>query len=369
MQDVKKINMSNNLANTQLASKKSMDEGTQVWDEKTHAILTMSELGKGFFQYSGDFPFITTALCGLCTMNPATPDGHLVIRGQDDPQATHYSARLKWDTLVDLATDGMPDVKESFHREFFRAFNKNKTLFVHMPNGYSVLTRPVIIKNIVYHDLTQMTKAEAERCAKIGITRKIAFVDIDFFKPLFSGILGQSNEGFISMDKAFYAKIRHTINYINDNPILKARFSRFRNPRTGEFIKEFPVVYYKYFLYLAMHIGGNCNGATTLQVQRMMEHVQAGQLDTAGHVKNWYNTKLFCDKAGMLFNEMAKLGYCEHTKGAITGSYYDVAHNEVRITYQAEKPRAKVVDYTSNNVASLPAPMNAAELQKVDKVI
>lgn len=373
MSGLKKINMSKNLANTQLNTLKAvnnaMGDDVQVYDGDALDFIGKADLRKGFFEYSGDFPYITTALCGLCTENPKYPNGCFVIGGQDNNQASHYSARLKWETLVKLATDNLPDQKASFHREFFRAFKNDKTLFVHLPNGYSVLTKPIIIKNVYFKDKEKMTKADAERCARLGIYRTIDYVDIEFFKPLFSGILGQSNEGYIPMDTAFYAKLRHTINYINKDTILKARFSRFRNTRTSEFIKEYPIAYYKYFLYLAMHIGDNCDGATTLQVQRMLEHVAPGQLDTANHVKNWYNTKLFCDKAGMLLNEMAKLGYCEYTKGAITGSYYDVAHNEMRITYQAEKPRAKVVDYTSNNVECLPAPMNAAELQKVEEVI
>lgn len=361
MAKLSKIKQSKIAINTTLSTRKSesLRANLTVYDESLQEV-NIDDLKKSNFTYGGAFPFLTNALSQLCTINPYITDFEgkqkPVIQEQDNPQATHYSALLKWETLVQLATDNDPLSKDLFRHEVMKVFRTPPEVYVNLNNGYGVLTHPFIIRSIVYEDTSEMSKKDAEVCARLGITKKISHVDIEFLKPMFNACLEKNNhKGFIYLDPAFYAKEVRTIREIQTNPDLTKMFQRFYNPKTGEYVLKSAQTYYKYILYFLTHVSENSNADfTTINAIEMLRHVDPAQLynrNGIDYIKNKYDTKLFIDKAGTLYNTMAQLGYCENTFGVIRYCTYDNT-DDYRIYYQKAKPRTNIESYTSNFIES-----------------
>lgn len=358
MAKLSKIKQSKIAISTTLSTRKSesVRENLTVYDESLQ-VVNIAELKKSNFTYGGAFPYLTNALSQLCTINPRLPNGDYVIKGQNDRSLTHYSALLKWETLNELATDNEPTSKDSFRHEIMKVFRTPPELYVNLNNGYSLLTHPFIIRSIVYEDTSEMSKKDAEICARLGITKKISYVDIEFIKPMFAACIEKNNHaGFIYLDPAFYAKEVKTIKKIQTTPDLTKKFQKFYNPRTNEYVLKSAQTYYKYILYFLTHVSENDNADyTTIDAIEMLRHVDPSQLQKQNgkdYIKNKYDTKLFIDKAGTLYNTMAQLGYCENTFGVIKYCTYDINTDYYRIFYQKERPRTNIDPYTSNFIES-----------------
>lgn len=357
MGKLSKIKQSKVAINTTLSTRKSESQNSdlKIFTEDLQEI-SIEDLKKSNFTYGGAFPYLTNALSQLCTINPKYDDGEYVIKGQDDNESTHYSAILKWESLVELATDNDPLSKDMFRHEIMKIYKTPPNLYINLNNGYSILTHPFIIRSIVYEDRTQMSAKDAEICARLGITKKISHVDIEFIKPMFAACIEKNNHGgFIWLDPAFYAKEIRTIEDIRTRPELLNQFKKFYNPRTNQYILKAPQTYYKYILYFLTHISENDNADyTTINAIEMLRHVDPSQLQTQNgkdYIKNKYDTKLFMDKAGMLYNTMAQLGYCEYTVAVIKYCTYDNTDN-YRVYYQKARPRTNIESYTSNFIES-----------------
>ena len=349
--------------NTELSTRKSETntKGLQIFDE-TLKEISLNEIPKAALTYKGAFPYLVDALSELCTINPiyeyGIHAGEHVIKGQNDRDLTHYSAALKWDTLTELATRNEPTSKDTFRREIMKIYRNAPNLYINLGNGHSLLTHPFIIRNIVFDDLTTMSKKDAEICARLGITKKISYVDIEFFKPLFNACFpGNEKGGNIETDPAFFAMLNKTINTMrNDNNTIKI-MNRFYNPRTKQFVTKYASTYHKFILYLLAHISSNQNASSlTLQEDEIIEllsHVDPGQLyerNGKTYIKNPFDTKLFFDKSCMIYNQMAKYGYCEHTIAVSDHCIYAYENKKLKITisYQRSKPRTNIENYTSN---------------------
>lgn len=352
----KAIKQSRISINSILSTKKSEQEHINgIIDEtnKECPTITINDMKIANFKYGGAFPFLTNALSELCTENPTFNNGEFVIQGQND-NTTHYHALLKWETLQFLATDNDPLSKDVFRKEILSLFKKSPSLYVKLNNGYSVLTHPFIIRSIIYDDKTTMKKKDLETCEKLGIQKKIAYIDIEFFKPMFADCLSKNpnNGGYFILEHAMFSKLRRTIHNIrNDNRLLQD-FSQFYNSQTKENITHYPITYYKFILYFITHTSGNQNAtSTTIDAIDMLKHVDPNQLyerNGKTYIKNKYNTKLFIDKASKLFNTMGQMGYCENIKAVIKSCYYGIT-DTYTINYEVEKPRInKLEPYTSN---------------------
>lgn len=354
------VKQSKNLINTYNATRKSETNKNdlQVFEDigqgQLKAVESLDELKKAVFECSGAMPFLFDGISQLCTINPALPNGEMVIKRQDDKNETHYFARLKWETLVDMCTDNNPTVKDMFRHEFLSMFIKPPTTYVSLGNGKSVLTHPFIIQNIYYIDHTEMDQKDAEVCKRLGITKKISYVDIEFFKPLFYASINPNGNhtGYITKDKAFYTKTIQTVYDIKADAELTKKFTRFYNPKTGEYVQKDLKIYYKFINYFLMHLSENeQTDHTTLDALEMLREVDPHQIllkDGKEYIRNKYDTKLFIDKACQLFNIMAEKGYCEYVQGVPTYCKYNQNDNKYIIYFQREKPRTNVKEYSSN---------------------
>lgn len=318
-------------------------------EDKTLEKVNISDLSKGSFSYGGAFPFIMEALNQLCTLNPETDTGRKIIQRQDDKTELYYKVFLKWETLLELATGKEKLVKDNFRHEVMSLFKAPPTLYINLENGYSMLTHPIIINNIVYEDKEKMTPKEAEICSRLGITKKISYLEIEFLKPLFSACLEKdTKKGYIYLDKAFYTKELLTINKIQNDPRLLVQFSKFYNPKTKQYVSKTSLVYYKFILYFLTHITSNENADfTNFDAVEMLKHVDPGQLDRFNNIRNKYDTKLFIEKACTLYNIMAQQGYCESTAGVPTYCLYDTS-NVYKLYFKRDKPRTNIQNFTSN---------------------
>lgn len=364
----KKIKFSKTAINTELSTRKSesQNENLKIFDESFNEI-NLSEIPQASLNYRGIYPYLMDALSELCTINPTIKmdNGEIVqvIRNQNDKEETHYSARLKWETLTRLATRNEETSKDRFRKEIMNLYKDSPSLYINLGNGYSVLTHPFIIKTIFFEDFTVMNKKEAEICARLGITKKISYVDIDFFKPLFNACFpGQEQGGFIYTDPAFFAMLNKTINTMRNDSNCLILLNRFYNPRTKQYITKYPTTYHKFILYLLTHISSNQNSNTlTLSENDLIElltHVDPGQLclkNGKNYIKNSFETKLFFDKACLIYNQMAKYGYCEHTIAVSEHCIYSTVNGklQITITYMRETPRTNIENYTSNFINEL----------------
>lgn len=358
MKHQSKVKYSKTAISTQLSTRKSEGENAdlQVYDEQLNEI-SLSDIPKASLTYKGAFPYLVEALSELCTINPQT-NGHYVVKGQDDKFSTHYSACLKWETLVHLATRGEPLVKDNFRREIMNIYKKAPSLYIKLGNGHSLLTHPFIIRSIYFNDLSTMTKKQAETCIKLGIHKTIAYIDIEFFKPLFNACFpGKEQGGYIYTDPAFFTMLQKTIHTMKNEPDNKKILSRFYNPRTRQFITKSPATYYKFILWFLTHVSSN-EKATSLtlcekDLIELLSHVDPGQLiekNGKAYIKNAFETKLFFDKAFMIYNQMGKRGYSEKTIAISEHCIYSKSNGklQITITYKRENPRTSINDYTSN---------------------
>lgn len=349
--------------NTELSTRKSETNNAelQILDESLREI-SLNEIPKAALTYKGAFPYLVDALSELCTINPKFESGNrkgeYVIKGQGDKETTHYSAMLKWETLTELATRNEPTSKDTFRHEIMKIYRKAPNLYINLGNGHSLLTHPFIIRNIVFDDLTIMSKKDAETCARLGITKKISYVDIEFFKPLFNACFpGNEKGGYIETDPAFFAMLNKTIDTMrNDKNTLKI-MNRFYKPRTKQFVTKYASTYHKFILYLLAHISSNQKAnSLTLNEEALIDllaHVDPGQLyerNGKTYIKNEFDTKLFFDKSCMIYNQMAKYGYCEHTIAVSEHCIYSYENKKLKITitYKRETPRTNIDNYTSN---------------------
>lgn len=358
MEHRNKIKYSKTAINTQLSTRKSEVRNTdlQIYDEQLNEI-SLSDIPKASLTYKGAFPYLVEALSELCTINPKL-NGEFVIKGQEDRNSTHYSALIKWKTLVELATKNEPLVKDGFRKEIMNIYKKAPSLYLNLGNGHGLLTHPFIIRSIVFDDLSTMTKKEAEACIKLGITKTISYVDIEFFKPLFNACFpGKEKGGFIYTDPAFYTMLQKTIHTMKQNTDTSKRLSRFYNPRTKQFVTKYPSTYYKFVLWLLTHISSNEKAnSLTLNEEDLIDllaHVDPGQLiekNGKNYIKNPYDTKLFFDKACWIYNQMGKYGYSEKTIAVGEHSIYSRINGKLQIiiNYVRENPRTNIDDYTSN---------------------
>ena len=345
--------------NTELSTRKSEGNNAElkIIDE-TLKEITLDEIPKASLTYRGAFPYLIDALNELCTLNPTFDNGERVIKGQDDLKATHYSVLLKWETLTNLATRNEPTSKDSFRREIMKIYRAAPSLYINLGNGHSLLTHPFIVRNIVTTNATSLTKKEAELFARLGIEKKIAYVDIEFFKPLFNACFpGKEKGGYIETDPAFFAMLNKTIDTMrNDSNTIKI-MNRFYNPRTKQFVTKYATTYHKFILYLLAHISSNEKAnSLTLQEEEIIDllsHVDPGQLyerNGKTYIKNQFDTKLFFDKSCMIYNQMAKYGYCEHTIAVSEHCTYSYSNGKLQMTisYQRSRPRTNIESYTSN---------------------
>lgn len=362
-----KIKYSKIAINTELSTRKSESskKSLQIFDESLKEI-DIADIPKAALTYRGAFPYLMDALSELCTINPTvqTPEGEKkVIQGQNDRETTHYSAILKWKTLTELATRNEPTSKDRFRIEIMNLYKSAPNLYINLGNGRSVLTHPFIIRNIFFEDLSIMSKKDAENCKRLGITKKISHVDIEFFKPLFNACFtGKEKDGFIYTDPAFFAMLNKTISTMRNDKNCLNIMNRFYNPKTKQWITKYPTTYHKFILYLLTHISSNTNANTlTLyedDIIEMLTHVDPQQLcekNSKTYLKNQFDTKLFFDKACMLYNQMAKYGYCEHTIAVSEHCIYSYVNKklQIRISYKRETPRTNIKSYSSNFIDEL----------------
>jgi len=367
MKHPQKIKYTKTAINTELSTRKSESANTslQIFDESLKEI-SLDDIPKAALTYRGAFPYLMDALSELCTMNPTiTLNGEekKVIQGQDDRETTHYSAMLKWETLTELATRHEPTSKDRFRIEIMNLYKSAPNLYINLGNGRSVLTHPFIIRNIFFEDLSVMSKKDAEKCKRLGITKKISHIDIEFFKPLFNACFaGKENGGFIFTDPAFFAMLNKTINTMRNDRNCLNIMNRFYNPKTKQWVTNYPTTYHKFILYLLTHISSNANANTlTLyedDIIELLTHVDPQQLcvkNEKTYLKNQFDTKLFFDKACMLYNQMAKYGYCEHTIAVSEHCIYSYVNGKLQITisYMRETPRTRIESYTSNFIEEL----------------
>lgn len=359
---MKKIKYSKTAINTELSTRKSEAQKTnlQIFDESMNN-LSLEDIPKAALTYKGAYPYLMDALSELCTMNPTVNiNGEIkpVIQGQNNSETTHFSARLKWDSLTHLATRGEPTSKDRFRKEIMSLYKNPPSMYINLGGGLSVLTHPFIIRSIFYEDSSQMSKKDAEICARLGITKKISFVEIDFFKPLFNACFaGNESGGFIYTDPAFFAMLTKTMNAMRNDKNCIVLMSRFYNPNTKQFIVKYPTTYHKFILYLLSHISSNPRADTlTLyedEIIEMLSHVDPQQLTQSNgkiYIRNQFDTKLFFDKASFIYNQMAKYGYCEHTIAVSEHCIYSRENGKLKITlsYKRTKPRTNVETYSSN---------------------
>ncbi|GHT42178.1 hypothetical protein AGMMS49921_06730 [Endomicrobiia bacterium] len=239
---------------------------------RLHNITPYSEgyenFTKGTFTLSNAYPYFFDVLTYLCT-NYATAkfkkngELHNVIERQDDSTETHYRSLIKIHTFLDFALDKHIEYIEDFKKQLFQlAYKPPEKKRLQLTADMGILTEPIRVDLItmagaVQQGLIEYTLEEREEekylfNLKGHPSSKIKFVAIEFYKPLFNCLLANNARGtlgqaYIQVPKALHAKIRHTINELQNNGILDG------TDISTKKVPLFAMDARRIFLFLALH--------------------------------------------------------------------------------------------------------------------
>ncbi|GHT51763.1 hypothetical protein AGMMS49990_06770 [Endomicrobiia bacterium] len=224
---------------------------------------------KGTFTLSNAYPYIFDGLTFLCT-NYATAkfkaNGkiHDVIERRDNTIETHYRTVVRIDSFLDFTLDKHREYVQEFMKQLFQlAYKPPEKKRLQLTANRSIFTEPIRIDLITMdraaeQGLKEYTpeerKKEKERLSNLkGCPQsEIEYVAIEFYKPLFNCLLASNARGtrgsaYIQSPKALHAKIKHTINRLENNGFFNGK------DISAEKVPLCAMDARKIFLFLALH--------------------------------------------------------------------------------------------------------------------
>jgi len=249
------------LARSETTSRRQYDlEKIKVNQSKDIELLQK----KGIFTFANAYPYIFDALAFVCT-NYATEqwsdNGNIrdVIERQNNDTETHYKTVLKLDTFMDMALNGHNEYRHNLLNQLYKLIaNPEKKVLPFTENNY-IITEPVRI-DLILKDKTRLSENELKQLSNLydkrengqKISRKLEFIIIEFYKPLFESLFQKNKNGklgknYIQVPKALHAKIKNTVEeIINTGFFIDTDLEEEKVPL---YVSEVRAI----FLYFALH--------------------------------------------------------------------------------------------------------------------
>jgi hypothetical protein len=209
------------LADTETKSRRSYPADIHVTPETDRDFLT----NPAAFSLQNVYPYVFDGLTAFCTDHfntSLTFEGKeiMAIQGQNEPALTHFQAIVPVDVFKELCLDGHNEYWHFLETELHRMHKEPELRLLPFTPGYLIRTHPLFV-DFVYEDGTKASVMKS--LENIGADRKIKYLILHFYKPLFSSILQKNKKGtignnYIQMPRAFQAKIAATLKE------LEARF-------------------------------------------------------------------------------------------------------------------------------------------------
>ena len=202
------------LAEAETKSRRSYPATVNVTPETDRALLT----NPAAFSLQNVYPYIFDGLTALCTdyaNTTFTMNGKItkVIQGQDDDALTHYQAIVPVHVFKNLALGGNNEYWHFLETELHRMSRTPEQRLLPFAPGYLLKTHPLMV-DFLYEDGTKASTIKS--LENIGADRKIQFLILHFYKPLFSSILQKNSKGtiggnYLQLPRALQAKIGSTM--------------------------------------------------------------------------------------------------------------------------------------------------------------
>lgn len=206
-------------------------------------------------------------------------------------------------------------------------------------DGYNIITEPVRI-DFIFEDETKLSKNEKKRLSNLcnkrekgeKINRKLVFIVIEYYKPLFESLFlknkkGEIGNNYIQVPKAFYAEIKATIARIEN-----MEFSNGMGLKKEKFpLHESDVRVI--FLYIALHDNGKAD-YITINALDFAESCFPGDVKIIGTDKKKYISKAdgskiraIIKKTIIILKQMGKSGKMDG------GRFIPIELDETRVQY------------------------------------
>lgn len=216
------------LAKAETSSRRQYDFNKIKLSEPSDAALLIK---KGTFTFANAYPYIFDALSALCTEYATTKyedaEGKIrnVIERQENNTETHYRAILKIDTFAQMALNGHNEYWSTFLQQLYHLASHPEKKNLPFKEGYTILTEPVRI-DIVSGDGNKISESEKTRLSNLKNRQNpekgyIAFIIIEFYKPLFYCLLNKNKKGelgynYIQVPKGLQAEIKATADILRE---------------------------------------------------------------------------------------------------------------------------------------------------------
>ena len=218
------------LAETETKSRKFYKEaGFQITPDTDKNLLT----DPNAFTLQNVYPYIFDGLAALCSdyadktfilENAGEKKETKIIQGQDEAALTHYQAIVPLDAFKNLALNGHNEYWNFLEKELYEMFRKPEKRVLPFTTGLVIATHPIEVDFIYENGIKAST---IKKLDNIGADRKIKYIVLRFYKPLFSSILEKNRKGgigsnYLKMPRAMQAEINSTLTE------LESRFNHLR---------------------------------------------------------------------------------------------------------------------------------------------
>jgi len=197
------------LAETETKSRRSYPSDIRVTPETDRAFLA----NPAAFSLQNVYPYIFDGLTAICSDFVNTEFTYFgetmqVIRGQND-KITHYEATVPIKVFKELCLGGHIEYWDYVKKELHLMHKNPASRLLPFAPGYLIKTHPLEV-DFVYEDGAK--ESDIKRLENIGADKKIKWLILRFYKPLFSSILQRNNKGsfgnnYLQIPRAFQANL------------------------------------------------------------------------------------------------------------------------------------------------------------------
>ena len=210
------------LAKTETTSRRQYNsEKIKIENENDRELL----LKKGTYTLSNVYPYLFDGITALCTdfadKQYEGKDGkvHDIIEGQDSQTMTHYHSMVPARLFLDLCLQGDTEYTDGILNEFYRLARNPEKKRMPFNADYDILTEPVRV-DFILENGEKIPESKLNQLINIGATSTIAFISIDFYKPLFSCLLikgkkGTTGNNYLQIPRGLQANLRSCINVMD----------------------------------------------------------------------------------------------------------------------------------------------------------
>jgi len=216
------------LAETETKSRRNYREGEfQVTPETDKDLLT----DPAAFSLQNIYPYIFDGLAALCTdcadMSREYEIGGAkktlkVIQGQDEEGLLYYQTILPVDIFRDFALNGHNESWQYLEVELYEMFKKPERRLLPFAPGLLFATHPIQV-DFIYED--GIKASTIKKLENIGADRKIKYLVLHFYKPLFASILQKNKKGgigsnYLQIPRALQAEINAMLKRLKNHYIF-----------------------------------------------------------------------------------------------------------------------------------------------------